>query len=547
MASVTTARLIFIVLFCFIQASAIGQNYGKYWVFFKDKSTEPFDPYSYFDGKAIERRVKHGIPLVDFSDLPVKKEYIEQVAGIADSTGHITRWFNGMIFFSNEERAEIIAKLPFVSTIKEAGNATTQLAAQSDSSEFFLKLTDKQKKLLTNQLSAMGAEHFENNNFDGKGIRIAVFDAGFPGVDKNPVFKHLIKEKRIVGTFDFVRKRENVFSSNNHGTMVLSCIAGMVGGRKIGMATGAEFLLARTEKANFEPFSEEENWLAAAEWADKNGAHIINSSLGYTYHRYFTHQMDGTSFIAKAANMAASKGILVVNAAGNDGSGKWKIIGTPGDADSVLTVGGINHSTQLHVNFSSFGPTSAKKLKPNVSAYGIVIAANAEGLTQTQGTSFSSPLVAGFAACALQAKPDLKNMELFSEIEKSGNLFPYFDYAHGYGIPQAAYFTESKTNNNEPTFEIIKDEALVKVIIKQGYLTEENKIREADRTFFPGEHSLQEKHYLYYHIENNFGNLDKYLVLQVLQPEVLSLPTNSFKKGEILRVHFRGYTQSIKF
>lgn len=166
------------------------------------------------------------------------------------------------------------------------------------------------------------------------------------------------------------------------------------------MASNAEFLLARTE-VNAEPFAEEEWWLAAAEWAGKNGAHIINSSLGYTYHRYFPEQMDRkTSLVARAANMAASKGIIVVNAMGNDGDNSWKAVGTPADADTVLSVGSVDPYKEYKINFSSFGPTVDGRMKPNVTNSGFAaVAVKKDKLGNAHGTSFASPLISGFVAC----------------------------------------------------------------------------------------------------------------------------------------------------
>jgi serine protease AprX len=312
---------------------------------------------------------------------------------------------------------------------------------------------------------------------------------------------------------------------------VLSCVAGRIEGIQIGLAIDAEFLLARTETWT-EFFSEEEQWLAAAEWADKNGAHIINSSLGYTYHRYFPEQMNGKkSLVSRAANMAARKGILVVNSAGNEGDGKWKIIGTPADADSVLSIGGISPWTGFHTGFSSFGPTSDKRMKPNVTAYGHVIGAGPGGLSQTQGTSFSGPLTAGFAACAKQARPNMTNMQLFKEIEKSADLYPYFDYAHGYGVPQASYFFRKNTMEEKPERLVEIEDANGKLNIKildvvQFSLNEDSdtSLREASNEAIETEivedesktedtYYLKWPDYVFYHIENSKGYLDKYWVV----------------------------------
>jgi hypothetical protein len=306
--------------------------------------------------------------------------------------------------------------------------------------------------------------------------------------------------------------------------MVLSCIAGMHEGKKIGLATDAEFLLARTEYKTKEPFSEEEYWLAAAEWADKNGAQIINSSLGYMHQRYFPKEMDGhTSLVSRAARMAVRKGILVVNSMGNEGAGDWKVLITPADVDSVLSIGGINPNTGYHTNFSSFGPSADHSRKPNVSAFGHVMAASSSGMEQTQGTSFSSPLVAGFAACVLSANPNYKNMHLFNEIEKSGSLYPFYDYAHGYGVPQASYFLSKEKNENQQVRFVNTDSTIV-VEVEQSVM-DSGKVA-----------------ILYYHIEGADGVLVKYAVIGIQQREVLILQKDSFKPGQKLRVHVNGQT-----
>ncbi|MFH0866454.1 MAG: S8 family serine peptidase, partial [Bacteroidota bacterium] len=352
-------------------------------------------------------------------------------------------------------------------------------------------------------------------------------------VDTSPVFEHIRKDGRIIKTWDFTRNKEFVYTSISHGTSVMSCIAGIVNGKKIGLATGADFLLARTEVRS-EPFSEEENWLAAVEWADKNGADIINSSLGYTYHRYFPDQMDGKkSLVARAGNLAAKKGILVVNAAGNDGDNSWEVIGTPADADSVLSVGGIDPWTNYHISFSSFGPTTDDRMKPNVCALAHVTAAGKNGMASMDGTSFASPLVAGFAACAWQTAKNLSSMQLFTEIQKSAELYPYFDYAHGYGVPQASYFADTAISFKEQTFSFSEDkDGNIEVKINAGFLDNDK---------------YSDKNLLYYNIQKSDGVLLEYNVLNVYQENVFSVKKSDYAKGSKLNVHYKGYTDSYQF
>jgi len=306
--------------------------------------------------------------------------------------------------------------------------------------------------------------------------------------------------------------------------MVLSNIAGVYKGKPIGLATEAEFLLARTEIAT-EPFAEEEYWLEAVEWADKNGADIINSSLGYTNQRYFNYQMDGTSLVARAGNLAAKKGILVVNAAGNEGDLKyWKYIGTPADADSVLSIGGIDPETGYHMSFASYGPTADGRRKPNVSAFAYAVVADKEGLTRAYGTSFACPLTTGFAACVLQMHKEYTAMQLFHEIEKSAYLYPYYDYAHGYGIPQASYFFKENKSQTVAGFRV----SLSKGILEVDMLN-------------PVSCSLK-KNYMYYHISDKNGKLKEYNLIEVYQKKALELNIAKFDKTDIIRIHYKGYT-----
>ena len=252
--------------------------------------------------------------------------------------------------------------------------------------------------------------------------------------------------------------------------MVLSCIAGInKEGQKLGLATGAEFLLARTE-IDPEPFKEEVWWAQGAEWADKNGADIINSSLGYGKERHWTKDMNGNSYVAKAANKAVEKGILICNSAGNEGDDKrWMTIITPADAENVLCVGGIEASLDnyRHISFSSYGPTADKRRKPDVVAFGHAKVANPKGgFTEADGTSFSSPLTAGFCACAWQTKRDLTALQMKAEIQKSCDLYPYYDYAYGYGVPQAAYFT-NELKPAERSFNLVQEKDGVRIDIPE--------------------------------------------------------------------------------
>jgi subtilisin family serine protease len=414
----------------------------------------------------------------------------------------------------------------------------TSSPAFREESKGLMELDQESVDLLKYQTRRMNADTFAAHGFDGSGIRIAVLDAGFPEVDRSEAFVHLRNNGKIKLTYDFISRKENVYGHHWHGTATLSCIAGVIDSLHIGLATGSEFLLARVERSMTECFSEEENWLAAAEWADRNGANIISSSLGYTYQRYFNYQMDGnTSLVARAAKMAAAKGMLVVNAAGNEGDNSWHYIDTPADADSVLTVGGTDPHTDMHIYFSSYGPSSDGKLKPNVTAPAEVIAARGGKYARVSGTSFSTPLVAGFAACAWQSHPKWTSMELFDAIEKASHLYPYFDYVHGFGIPQADRIIYNEVPTAEPTFDFVIINNDIKLVLREQFSypdAEEALGYKARRNF-------------YYKVETKDGVMKKYLVLLADRKEMLHFFAEDFDPGDVLTVHFEGYTSSIDF
>ena len=410
-----------------------------YWVFFTDKNGTEFDPYAYFDAKAIQRRVQQQLPLFDSTDFPLNRTYVTAVDRLSEEMIGESRWFNAVAV--GTFRIDEIRTLPFVAAVTPIESHAVPASVSSEESA---PIAAADTSLLYPQLVRMQGELFVQKSIDGSGIRIAVLDGGFKMVDEHPAFQHLRDGHRILKTYNFPLKKEDVYGWSSHGTMVLSCIAGIKDGNKIGLATGAEFLLARTE-VDLEPRKEEVWWMMGMEWADRNGANIINSSLGYGKERYNPEDMDGTSLVARAANMAAAKGILVCNSMGNEGDDRsWRTLITPADADSVLSVGGIDEMGNPS-DFTSWGPTADGRLKPNVCAYGHAFVANpskTNPYTYAYGTSFSSPLTAGFAACAWQTRPQLNNMELKAEIEKSGDRYPKHDFRYGYGVPQASYFVE---------------------------------------------------------------------------------------------------------
>lgn len=522
-------RIVLVLSLLLTCAAASAQS--VYWVFLADKAGVTFDPYTYFDAKAIERYNACGADLYDISNYPLVQRYVDGVNALATEEVGTSRWMNAMGVVATPEQVQAIEHLPYVLRVQPIEGDMQLTSHPEGSDEDGLYDIAQVEGPLEAQLVRMGGKAFRDKGIDGKGVRIAVFDGGFPRVNTHVVFKHLRDNHQILKTWNFPNRKENVYGWNSHGTMTLSCIAGRVEGKDLGLATGAEFLLARTE-VEAEPFKEEVWWMQAVEWADKNGANIISSSLGYGKERHYTTDMDGTSYVAKAGNLAARKGILVCNSAGNEGDDRqWKTIITPSDADSVLCVGGIENSlTEYnHISFSSYGPSADGRLKPNVCAFGYARTANVPNDQATHyvhGTSFSCPLVAGFAACAWQASPGKTAMEMFRLIEQSGDLYPYYDYAFGYGVPQADFFTAHKADikgQADPTFRFVEDSAEVRVVPSSA-LSHAN---------------------IFYHYRQPDGRLDYYGQRQVTymgDTAALVFSKRSLAGGRTLAVHLNGYT-----
>ncbi len=516
----TLTLVAFVLMLCGVQAQQ------AYWVFLTDKQGSNFDPYTYFDAKAIERYHQCGADLYDITNYPVTPVYEQGVSALATEEIGASRWMNALGVMATSEQIAAIEALPYVLRVQMIeGNGMLGASAPADI-EYNPYGHATVEGPLEAQLVRMGGKAFRDKGIDGKGIRIAVFDGGFPQVNTHDAFKHLRDNHQILKTWNFCNKKENVYGWNSHGTMTLSCIAGRADDKDLGLATGAEFLLARTE-IETEPFKEEVWWQMAVEWADKNGANIISSSLGYGKERHYTRDMDGTSYVAKAGNLAARKGMLVCNSAGNEGDDKqWRTIITPADADSVMCVGGIVNSltSYNHIDFSSYGPSADGRLKPNVCAFGNARTANVgsdHAYHYVPGTSFSCPLVAGFAACAWQASPGKSVMEMFHMIEQSADLYPYYDYTYGYGVPQANFFVGTRTTATATfRFEEKDGEVLVRPLMPI-----------VNKPIFIKEQSAD-------------GHIYRYAKLEITLLDTTGVIHFGVQSGRTLVVHLDGYTDT---
>jgi len=438
--------IIMLILFInfFGSADCQDKTYKYFYrVYFRDKGNDHADNFSPSDllsERAVQRREKSGIPVPDFRDIPVWPGYLDQISSLGFKLHCTSRWMNTALFKTGTA-ADLspLASLPFVSDVKIVKNdggknqAIDKLSfkvIQDGIPPFNLPLT------MVNGLTV------HNSGLTGKGVLIAVLDGGFLNADNIPSLDGLRLRNGIKGTFDFVENKPFVYDFHNHGTAVMSVLAGSIPEYIEGTATGAEYWLLRSEDTGSEFPVEEDFWAAAAEFADSIGADIISSSLGYSTFDdpimdYKFSDLDGKgTFITSAADIAASRGILVVNSAGNERDKPWIRIIAPSDGDSVLAVGAVDGFESISA-FSSSGPSSDGRIKPDVVAQGVSVSVQvlASGVGRSSGTSFSCPVISGMCACILQAVPEADNIEIISALRSYSDRSLTPDSLYGYGIP----------------------------------------------------------------------------------------------------------------
>jgi serine protease AprX len=437
---------------------------NKYYVQFTDKNNSPYsidNPQAFLSQRAIDRRQRQDIQ-VTVNDIPVNPSYIQGIAATGAVILNPTKWLNGVTIFTDDPSVlDAIAQLPYVAgltllPVKELPNppGEPQSVKPFFKNEIYnqAKPQDLKSHLEAgsfdygggyNQIHMIKTDALHDRGYRGQGMVIAVIDAGFLNVNTLPVFDSLWLNDQILGTRDFVDGGPVTFQDHPHGAMVLSTMGGNMPGELIGTAPKASFWLLRSEDGNSENLIEEYNWASAAEYADSVGADVINSSLGYTEfddpvknHTYA--DMDGnTTPCTKAADFAASKGMLVCISVGNSGSDPWYYLSAPSDGDSVIAAGAVDENGD-YVYFSSHGPSYDGRIKPDVATQGSgvwVADPYGNGFTYSAGTSFSSPILAGSVACLLQANYNLNNMQIREAIWRSSSQYQSPDDMLGYGIP----------------------------------------------------------------------------------------------------------------
>ena len=425
----------------------------RYWIQFTDKNNTPYSidrPEEFLSERSIQRRVKYGIS-IDEKDLPVNPSYIKAVENAGATILNPSKWLNGVTIETNNNSVlDAIEKLPFV---KKTCVMQDEPLKQMLKNESFISEMKPEAIVETNvsrgyygsahtQIELLNGVALHNMGYRGEGVWIGICDSGYQGADVHNAFKNMRDENRLLGTKDFVYKNGIVYSDDHHGTACLGLMAACIPNVYVGTAPKASYFLCRTENINSENIIEEYNWVSAAEYMDSLGIDMISTSLGYigfddsdASHDY--EDFDGkTCIITIGAEIASSRGILCVAAAGNEGDNDFPYVGGPGDGKNVLTVGGVK-SDGSRTAFSSIGPTYDGRIKPDVMsfAYAVTVASPNGDFYQGNGTSFAAPSLAGMLACYWQARKDVSESKIREIIKQSSNNYSSPNNEYGYGIP----------------------------------------------------------------------------------------------------------------
>lgn len=456
-------KLLF-VSFIFFQCLMFSQEHA--WVYFTDKedvATSIANPLTILTQKAIDRKANHNIA-IDERDVPVNESYISQIKIlIGIEVKAKSKWFNAIHVIGGESDINDLLSLSFVTSVDFADSNLNMSPIQFNNSNDKFAIEDAQVDFeygnTQNQVEMISADTLHELGYTGEGVTVAVLDAGFPNVNTMGAFQRLRDAGNLLDGYDFVNRTDNIYAyaGSTHGTKVLSTMVGFIQDEFVGTAPDASYYVFRTEEAEQETPVEESYWVEAAERADSLGVDIINTSLGYKgydnpNYSHSTNDLDGnTAFITKGANIAFEKGMLLVNSAGNSGTSG---VNAPADAAGVFSIGAVDLNGN-YVSFSSQGSAIQPTQKPDVVARGAaayVIGPN-NVIVQNNGTSFSSPIMAGGLACLRQALPDLTNAEIMQLVRESASQYLTPDYFLGFGIPDlgSALVTELSNDNTEQT------------------------------------------------------------------------------------------------
>ncbi|HTK32404.1 MAG TPA: S8 family serine peptidase [Candidatus Saccharimonadaceae bacterium] len=400
-------------------------------------------------------------PLVDYLDIPLYGPYVDALRARGLSPYGQSRWFNQVAVRVPGARLTELAGLSFVSHLAPVelamrmrpapdGEARATSPASLDCGTCMTRATSFNYGSMAAAMAQIGATAVHDSGFIGTGVLVCILDEGFNSHSTHEALRNVILgpgHERDFVQGDTLASDSTNLSDYNHGTEVMGCVAGNKPGTYLGSGFGATYALGRTEVHSSETPQEMVNWGMGAEWADSLGADVITSSLGYNQFDggvgdYTFADMNGhTTIVTRAAEIAAAKGILVLNAAGNEGNNSWQKVIAPADAngDSVLAIGAVT-STGARASFSSLGPTADLRIKPDLCALGsndpvVIPNSGPTAYGTASGTSFATPIMAGLAACLIQARPHFTPSMIIRALRETASQAGAPDTLKGYGIP----------------------------------------------------------------------------------------------------------------
>jgi hypothetical protein len=460
------SRPLSLLIFLLAISASGSAQFSRHIIRFNNKGYNNYslgNPSAFLSSKSIERRTKQGIS-IDSTDLPVTKRYLDSLASVPGVTVvQSSKWLNAAFIKITDQNALIrIQNFPFVASSKPIASIASPGNGEIINKKFKETVEAVSRQPRNGVRSPMGVteqinygqsaaqinihegEFLHQKGFTGRNMTIAVLDAGFTDYDTNNALDSLRNQQRLLGGYDFVSNTNVINETNAHGMYCLSIMAANKPGQIVGSSPHAKFYLLRTENTAEEFPVEEFYWALGAEYADSSGTDIISSSLGYTsfdnpvFNNEYIDRDGNTCISTIAADLAAKKGMIVCNSAGNSGgfSTEERYVSCPADGDSVLAVGAIQANKTIAA-FSSWGPNSAGKIKPDVVSIGqgTILALGNGNPAAGNGTSFSNPNLAGLVACLWEAFPEFTNMEIIDAVKQSSDRYTNPDVRFGYGIP----------------------------------------------------------------------------------------------------------------
>lgn len=439
------------------QSTTTASTIYRYRVTLRDKKGSPFSvkhPEQFLSPKAIERRKKFNLRVDDY-DLPISPKYLTGLRQQGVRIFNMSKWNNTVQIEVNDTTLlQSVRRLSFVKGVEMvydssyAPPATEKADRKTQIKNTFFEVSDTYGASAS-QIDLLNLRKLHEAGFRGEGMTIAIIDGGFFNTDIIEAFQ----TTKILGTRNFTHPNASVYEDHVHGTMVLSCIASNLPNRLVGSAPEAAFYLLESEDTAIEYRGEADNWCAALEYADSLGVDIVTTSLGYYLYEAPRIELKyewlngETELNSRSASLAASRGLLLLNAAGNEGEDFWKKITFPGDAHDVLTIGSVDKDGR-NSSFSGVGHTADGRIKPDLMAMGSnsAVIDGTGSLNMANGTSFATPILAGAVACLWQAAPSLSPQRLISILQQSGSNYAHPNEIYGYGIPDLWKAYQSSEN-----------------------------------------------------------------------------------------------------